>query len=157
MTILLPLLAGSLLTWLIGLQMAVFNGRQTLAAALRAASRLLRSEAEAQVAGLSGGRSQIVPADDRLWRARADLATHLLQVSALRKKWKVPGKVAEELYDRAFMDKFTRARFDGDAAERRTAKDQVLNEVDELTERVESVARALQQPFRRHGAMRKAA
>ncbi|WP_250031073.1 hypothetical protein [Paractinoplanes maris] len=154
LTLLVPLVAGSLLTWLIGLQMAVFNGRQTLAASLRASARLLRNEAESLVAALTDPRGGTVPPTDRLWRARADLVMQLEQVKALRAGWDAPRRVAEKLYDKSFLDSFAVGRFRGSDEGRATAEGDAMTTVENLAQEVERVSLALQRPFRRHPEMR---
>jgi hypothetical protein len=155
LTLLVPLVAGSLLTWIVGLQMAVFNGRQNLAAVLSASGRLLRGEAESLVAALTDPKGGTAPPTDRLWRARADLVTQLEQVRALRSRWTVPKKVAEKLYDNAFLERFAVAKFrSGDDAARAKARTDVMAAVQEITQDVEDMSLALQRPFRRHPEMR---
>ncbi|WP_127502608.1 hypothetical protein [Actinoplanes solisilvae] len=154
LTLLVPLVAGSLLTWLIGLQMAVFTGRQSLAAALRASARLLRNEAEALVLALTDQKGGTTPSTDRLWRARADLVTQLEQVRALRGGWTVPRKVADKLYDKSFLERFAVAKFRSGSDEARAAAEKAaMDAVQEITQDVEDMSLALQRPFRRHPEM----
>lgn len=153
-TVLLPVFAGALITWLTtGWRDSAARWRLQ-ANALREANRTFVRTSETYVRQwidtTRGGR----PADQDLRNSRGELAAELRKVAAVRPRWTVPPRLLHLLSDGPLGDQLARTWPGMNEEARASAAQEVQAQLSELDITLTMVARALEQPGRPHRAMR---
>ncbi|MEU4561840.1 hypothetical protein AB0F72_25940 [Actinoplanes sp. NPDC023936] len=150
LTVLLPAVAGALLTWLFATQLAERGARRLQATALRSAKRQYDREAQSLIDGRAAQESGPMPPPDAWRAARVDLVNQLEEIAASHRGWTEPGTVQKLLEGQELADAIDDVRHDGPPETAAAARAMVRA----LLARVEKVAVAVERPRRERAAMR---
>ena len=152
-TVLLPVLVGALITWLTtGWRDSTARWRQQ-ADALRAANRTFGRTSQTYVRQWIDP-TQNRPTDQYLRDSRHELIAELHEVAAARPRWTVPPRLLRLLSDGPLGDQLARTWPGMEGEPLASAAHEVQAQLSALDITINRVARALEQPGRRHRAMR---
>jgi hypothetical protein len=150
--VLLPVVAGAVLTWSTGFWRDERTQSRLLAGALSTASHRYRSAVTAQRKKRSDGPQHgQLPVDAAVLDGRDELDAQLHKVTVLRPGWSVPRSLRERLADRRLGEGINDPR--GQTTQQRD--DELDKLLGELHTSIQAVVSALERPWRWHGEMRR--
>jgi hypothetical protein len=153
LTVLLPALIGSAITWMFALQLATLNNRQTQAASLRIAAKQFDREAVRLVEARAARTAGAAPSEEKFRDARSDLGNWLEQISALHRRWREPEGIRTALDGPDLTGALAARRFDATGDELDNNRKSALTAIHGIVQRTERVALAVQRPGRPHPSM----